>query len=450
MRYINEKNVAKEVAKFLFLSPPTLVEKKLDIIIKNTKVKKGLNSGARELVNFGKYKIITGKDNCKLLNLFFSSFRTYSKEIVFFLEKSKIFEQYFLSGDYGNAIEILDLIENEIGDSFWLIRNRLLCLSRTGSAEDYQLYCDQLTADSNTSELRLLINYMIYLSSTSNKRGMLKNVVYRTIKELENAGFSDFPRFIELVLVPYIERKVSFDFEALLDLQLLPIVDQYDLLITEFPIFLEKCKDKEERLKVTFLNEINRTVEFVPDFRFDNLLTNFDRRTHTKNNKLSNSLLNSYERGDYNYIIQKLIVVDNLPDNVGHCINLISKSMAYTNQKLDSNVSVFFDAINLFVKIHLLEGDLLKNIDDIETIVIETYGLTFSKELQLSLLITIPYLKGFLVTKEKINSLSVDVKRASPLIKSLLKSSQGAYDNGIVSFSSSVTLNRKIKNGIAK
>ncbi|TDR54319.1 hypothetical protein DFP85_10792 [Halomonas ventosae] len=432
LKFVPADRVVNILSDFIRGAPQNVYEKNIVKILQNKKVRASLNSNAHAIEEFAKGKIIAGLSDERLLSLYFSIFIAYSDKLSAFAKIKEDFERCFFSGDYYLAASKLDEAERLFGDSIWLIRSRLLLLSRSAMQDELQEYCDNISNRNEKPFIKHILNCLIYIYSSPNKKGIIKNLVLRTTKELRGGGLVEHAQFQEMLFMPTLERRIVDGLSHLYLAQLLPVVDQYEITIAEIARFLPSKAHEESSVHQRIRSLVKNTADVINDCRLYNIIDYFEEARKVITKGRGSEVLELYEEGDYAQVVNLFLRSKSYTIRAGYEFGLVSKSLAY-NPAFDfySNESLFLDIVNNFKKIYCAESDVDKALDVLSSYIIEFHGFTFGDELQLALLTSLPYQKELIDLQNNIIGLSFHVVELPPLLVSILSSREVVYDKGL-------------------
>lgn len=190
----------------------------------------------------------------------------------FVLLKNK-YVSYFLKGDFVNAKQVLAMIEEKLGQSFWLIENKFALIGYTESHEELRKYEDQLVQASKDNLIFVgMIRNLAHKSTVESSNillGKFTNSLIRTVEELGHKQAIDYFKF---KLDHYNYKGTGYSSIIVWE-RLMPIVDRYETFVK---VCQRICLDGEKNVLKYVAKAINTLSDKVHDHRLRNMRLSFN------------------------------------------------------------------------------------------------------------------------------------------------------------------------------
>ncbi|CAB3692070.1 hypothetical protein R8871_03086 [Paraburkholderia graminis C4D1M] len=329
----------------------------------------------------------------RCLDLYEAVFKDRAHVLSTFASFRDQFEREFLCGDYNSAQETLERAKDEIGESFWYLRSKILVFV-------YQDRLDELTTFCETSKKRrngALISYLInraYLLTQSNETAMhLQGLLASDINELRQGSSAPFAGFLTFLFAPDpLIQHIDYT-ECLPVFSMLTVVDQYHALVDLLPrLFVASptFSYSEEQLSLAnaFLSEVRRHVSdplIHRDFFGASLAP-------SKLTEYESLLCDRYDEGRYQDVIDLYLAELSSFSNAIAFINLVAKSIAYgacVPANVNNPLLTFATHLAAVYRLDSTQGNMRSAI---ATDIIKLRGFTRSSHFQLMVYKATPYL----------------------------------------------------------
>lgn len=265
--------------------------------------------------------------NTKSILAFYTAiFSSHALEINKLIESRAIFESAVLQGDLDEANAILEDVVNELGESLWYVRNKLLILSLKGKLQEMQDFAESCSNRSTDGFVTYLIRCFLLLSSDPLLH--LKKFVTNTVTELEEAGIRQWSDLIKLFFIPRPLLAGAEPLGCIGPIQSFCVIDQYTLvskLAAETLAFSDRTDISRQEYQ-EFIRTISLKIH-------DPSLPNTSRHEHPAPNSesIAIKLTSLYETEQYEELIRAFVY--NFKDLEAPLafVNLIAKAAAITN-----------------------------------------------------------------------------------------------------------------------
>jgi len=271
--FLDAESTAVALHRFISTSNADKINKELPYFLSKPKVKKTINAYSDKLEDFGSQKIHSDWDLSKMLLFSKWLIITQSDKINKYIHFRNEIEIMLENGMYEQAKTKLNLVHEEIGESLWYIRMKLLLLYFSGNSSEMQSFCDEIKNRSNDGTIRFAVQFFILLTQSNDPRHTIELVLQRQLKELIAAGYADFANLSQEMLVPPHLKKPNLTSHMLELFQNFTIVDQYNLFtstVIDFLISNEGEIHPEEMAE--FLSFFISLSEHIDDHKLNNFL----------------------------------------------------------------------------------------------------------------------------------------------------------------------------------
>lgn len=274
----------------------------------------------KEIKDIANTPIIVGNKNLEEeINWILLSIRKYKDEINIFLEYKELYDTHLIKGEYEQAENILNQIEQDICISLWSIENRFLIIElRKGLKEN-----TNFLSEINTTNEKGFIKYCSHFFSLKSEKEL-------SVNRFENTLF-------KILLFPLLKDKCNADFEYYL-LKLNPflqnsynhlpailayenynsVIDKYLTLIKVLQLSITNLSKEDTDLKTFLSSRLFYLRKKINDTSLDKLyaIISNDEDVLPLNNEINLKcirILDSYITGDYKQAEQesKKIIEDN-------------------------------------------------------------------------------------------------------------------------------------------
>lgn len=307
----------------------------------------------------------------ELLSLYSCCFISEKESLRNFSQKISKFEHLYLTGDLSKAELYLDEIKEETGETLWFIRSKIVLLSEQEKKEDLLAFCSSLKDRAIHPIVEYIVDCLFWLSTSTQPQLTLDRFVLKVIKEYKDAGLKDYVGIMSLLFLPIDcsdDRDIS---EALENLQLFSIYDQYLMTlqwveeVVAYDAFDEFTENKG--IICRWLKKLSNEVT-------DDAIKILTERLENTNNIIFsdtiNELLSLYRIGRYEDLVK--IFQKKLPEitNPFSCINIVAKSMAYIDYEVDES-SPLFKIVKYLLNIYSLKETAYQSLSELNSIAIQ-------------------------------------------------------------------------------
>ncbi|MDM1072148.1 hypothetical protein HX001_06520 [Empedobacter brevis] len=382
----------------------------LDLFSKNENVllfnKIDLNDFFKNIVKYKNFnseflwcKSIISK-NINRINLFIRYRDEYSNSI--------------LIGNYDNAAKVLDLIENEFGDSVWLVKNRISFYQLTEGLERQKNYTNSIKERLEDGSLeKFLVHWISVRNENNTSVNKFKNQISFTLNRLNEKTQIGFKEYLEF----HLYEKYDFDIEKFIHVIRLSystsIIDYYE----SFTYLLGLISINNCSHKIKMINFLNREGTRIDDYILNNLKKLFidnslEEEIHLSSNKIYDFIVSGENDKALTFI------KNNFEKNKGYSLNIImyielSKYLKSSNFLIEdkySEADFLKKIISSLEKIYIngVNG-ALKEYNELQKIILNFGSLTWSSSIKILLN------KEQLINEFRVNNTSIEVLRLESL-----------------------------------
>jgi hypothetical protein len=235
----------------------------------------------------------------------------FSTELSNYYELKTQFQSFFVSGKLIEAGEILDEIESELGNSFWLISKRIQLLQLQGGLKTQKDYLEKVIS---TRELSQPIAFLAYWISLRSEENVSFATLESDLSDLLSSG--EIADFIRYALLPYNLTKLHLLEIPLSWCEPYAVIDRYEVFVSVLQVYLAKKKSITSKTLI----EIIERLSIIGDQRIKRL-SYIIGIYELPSNEMDTTLYDKYTTGQY------LDVINHKKVN----LELIARSWALLN-----------------------------------------------------------------------------------------------------------------------
>ena len=164
----------------------------------------------------------------------------YVNEINDFTDKKDIYEDLFILGNYIDASEILDYIEDKYGFSIWLINSRLELLQKSKGLEAQKEFLEEVVSADN---IEVFVAYFSYVFSMRNEENYtIESYTNEVEALLEHSNISDYCLYH---LLPFNISDIKRTESVIFHEERHSIIDRYLAFVSMLELELSRCRNDE-------------------------------------------------------------------------------------------------------------------------------------------------------------------------------------------------------------
>lgn len=409
------------------------MRKQLSYMLQHSYIQKILNGFTTRIEDFGTrstYNVSTNKGRILIMS---ESILLFNKDrINRFIELRDDFEQSITCGNYSHAESVLDTVLNELGESIWYVRNRVLLLGLQGHLSEMQEFTDQCKKKTKYGLLTFIFSYIFLISHSKQALLHLNQLVIRNIDEFNRAGFTEYADLLALLFVPVPLAGRYNQLSAFKLIQSFNVIDQYTLFLNWAPIALidNKLKVEKPDLYADVCDFISNIATHIECNIFKATSSQLNKSSQSSKNKSIDELVCLYERAEYEQLITKHTELAGSAGEPFCHINLAAKAYALTGRRPDptSNTPIA-ELTTCLANLYALEGPQSQIIEDIESIAIRFNGLSRGVNIQLAIYKALPNFYDRDDAKFLANRVVITTTETTPLAH-IMASGQSVFFDG--------------------
>jgi hypothetical protein len=299
----------------------------------------------------------------------------HSQEIVEFYRFRRRYENAMLRGNYEDALQAIDFCKARVGESFWYVRAMLALLAKQGKFEEVEIFSSRCKERSNSEFLTFLLRFTLLLASDPALH--FKNIVTRTIKELDEAHLSDWAGLLNLLFAPRPLASTTDELKGFSCIQVFPAVDQVYLL-------------------ESFVTEAIASHGSDGDpFQFQKIFRNLKNAAYGDTIQHSEAILDRltvlYEEDQFPELVSLLVSEFDSLETPFAALNLVAKSVANNPSRVGPfPLGVWGALSNTLTQIYRLESSPAKLEEDFLSAAISLHSFSGAQHLQLAIFKALP------------------------------------------------------------
>ena len=335
-----------------------------------------LNSSAKTLEQIAVKRIfISGITPDRMAAVYKGVIAAHSEEIIEFYKCRRRYENSMLRGNYEDALQAIELCKAQVGESFWYMRAMLALLARQGRFEEVETFSSICKGRLNSDLFTFLLRFTLLLASDPALH--FKNIVTRTIRELDEGQLSDWAGLLKLLFAPRPLAFTTEEFKGFSYIQIFPVVDQVYLL-------------------ESFVSEA--IANHGPDgdpFHFQSIFRNLKNAAYGISIEKSADILDRltllYEQDQYDELVAALINEFDGLETPFAALNLVAKSVANDPSRVGPFPGGLWESLrNTLTQIYRLENSPAKLEEDFLSAAISLHGFSGAPHLQLTIFKALP------------------------------------------------------------
>lgn len=400
--YIGSQKAAMKHNWFQLLNDEDVVidalKASLLVLFRSSDVQSLTNFFQPDLSAFGEREILVANDLQfdRLLAIYTSVIKYKSKELSLYKDLKNKIESDFICGNYKSAGNNIELVKNSLGETLWVVRAEFTLLALQNKYSDLTLLYDYYRCKNSEPFYLDIIRVYFWLAQTSDAVQTLDNMVVRTSDELINGGAVSIAAIYSICSLPYpVHNKVDA-IKGCYQLQTFNYLDIYELLtLSCLQLLVDSTVDETEERKFLIKNVSEPLIEFsnLIDGDLAKKVTSFiskEGKIEVSESEIDRSVVERYNNGEYNKLIDLLENNYQDMDNIISNINMYSKSYLYSSRTPSSELpNLLKDLLLLFKNLYALK-DTAQSIYQIISYVIRLSHLEVSTQLMVALVIAVP------------------------------------------------------------
>ncbi|MGP3227140.1 hypothetical protein [Serratia nevei] len=271
--FISKESIPVALNNLLHSKDYTRIENELPFLIRSKKVKESMNAFTYDFNSMGLSPIHADLPFRTLISLYKNIYKSESELLIKYVKLRDNIESALASGRYDQLEELLEQVKDELGESLWYARIKLLTLYLNGEAGEMQDFCTSLKSRTADSMSLFIIHYLIILTQSIDPRNVIEVVLNKQLKELKSAGFIDYANLMQEFLVPSHMKEVKITPHMLELFQKVNVIDQYNLITSSLTSFLIDVRDElDAEDKNIFKGLFQALHDITNDYKINNFL----------------------------------------------------------------------------------------------------------------------------------------------------------------------------------
>ncbi|SOE87073.1 hypothetical protein SAMN05446935_7630 [Burkholderia sp. YR290] len=320
----------------------------------------------------------------RFLALYKCLFIEHRSELNAFATLRLVFENHVLCGRYEAAGEILDQMRSLLGESLWLVRNRILLLSLQGKLQEMHDFSESCKDRCTDGFVTFLINCFVLVASDPLLH--LRKFIRNTIEELSEAGIGDWADLLALVFVPRPMFAGPGKLKCLPVIQSFNVIDQYEL-VTRFAAESLPEGGPEAKTDVS-IEEITDFLDSLREHISDNAMPAVERANSDPQAVYTlDNVVKLYEADLYKEALDEFSRNIHSLQTPFALANIAAKARAISSSDLESEKSEgpVFDFIRNMQALYDLSMPPSQAAEPLSSLIVQFHHFTGNSQMQLCL-----------------------------------------------------------------
>lgn len=390
-QFLKDSDIHAHARKFLFHYKGNDFEERLSKFLAEQSFRSTFNAYGKTVEALGsKIRLPDNLPFQRTLSIYRVIFKDQAYSLATFKMHSQQFERSFLLGDYSLADEQLEKIRDDLGESLWYIRQKILIMVYRQRLDDLAEFCEQMKRRQQNKLISYMIERLYVFSQKTQAAKHLQNLLVSDVKELREAGCRPFADFLAFTFAPDpLFQRTDYRF-CLPCFSLLSLVDQYAAMVDLLPRILTEegefeASNEEKKAAAEFLSDVDDAVSQRVLESYPNL------EKASSSSTLEYSLLKAYDQGHYASVFEMFTSRASELDNPIAFVNIVAKCLSYepaTNQLLPGPLGELATQLS---SLYSLSESLTSVYDEIQATAIRCRGLIRQIDIQLMVYKAIPF-----------------------------------------------------------
>lgn len=373
VRAMTLENVLAELARFTSSAEPHEFRQTFSKLLNKDRIRQALLLKMESVSDLAEKRSFAAPDD-RLLDMYEAMIKNQSAMLKDFMLLRAAFESQLLTGQYEQALQTLDEIRICSGESLWLIRHRLLALSKAGRLDEMNSYARQCQEQCDEPLTRLLIDN--FLLVTSDPVTQVDQTIAPHIAELADGRADHWADFLKLNFVPFPLMGKGQKLSCISVVQSFSLVDLVilldQLLRNNLAIEALPAENKRERSLYELISSLRPTTDSA-QYR---------------------SFVEHYETGNYDECRKLFLQTLNSSSLAIFGANLFAKAVEIggsQDKEPDIPESLLKDLVDALRVLYALKASPAPAIDEIKAIGIQLHQLPSGEAAQLVPYQALPY-----------------------------------------------------------
>lgn len=397
---LSRESYLQAMAQFLLDEKSKSFEEKFEKLYAREKFRKELSSEVKCIEQIlGQVMFAFGRGEARAKNIFLLHRATLNLN----KEKIKIYQKYrflyeanFLKGEFSEASENLNALTEELGESLWSIKSKIVLLSQQGKIDEVQQYVEQCKSRSNHHFIRTIFNWFLLVASDPLLH--LEKTLAVAIRELAEGGERDWAKVVELLLIPKSMGLLRLEEPCFHVVHTLPLVDQVWLIET----MSSDTRSGDFNSSKSHLQELVKIIDEMKDEVRNSLGINREVLL-----KSLSTLVCLYEQEDFEGLSRVYTDMNSSVEFEFAALNIIAKVQAQSKIRINPERSPLAKIVNNLAEIYAINSSPKKLRDDHLSQVANLNGFSGFEVLDTALCLAMPNCISEALTKNISDSLSI-------------------------------------------
>lgn len=341
----------------------------------------------------------THLSDTKAIRLYNAIFSREIEKLVFFDNKRRMIEDYFIKGDYAKIESLLSELNDYVGHSIWATNVQFDLYTVKKEYSKIEKFLERLKSENDNTVFNDVVRVSGWKLQTVDSKLILESMVRRANKEFIEGGALNIAAFYSLLCLP---TSLYEDVDLLYSinwLQRLPLVDLFDNFckIVEIAIIDNSLEPEDKHIILSLFNKIGDKFNSI---RISNIIYLLDNKVINEFESEFDSQIDAYCKGNYNNVIDELESNISETKNIITKINIYAKSYIHTQRKPNGIPDFLREILDNLISIYSL-SDANQSTDQLVDLSIKYSTLELSDHILISIVKSAPYYFP-IKTKDKI------------------------------------------------
>nr|PMI84931.1 hypothetical protein BCU36_05145 [Vibrio lentus] len=396
-----KKAIVDNFYEYLFHGDKEFFDQIMKILLEKSEIFSLLNQSALTLDAVFSKQILNYEDLSleRAIQIYRAIIVSQIEKIKYFQNAQQRVESLFVKGMYDEAENILDDLDEKLGQSIWSINIRFSLYSAAKKYENIDNYLELIKRENANSSFQDIVRVCAWKSQSYDSNLIIESMIRRANKEFIEGGALDLAAFHSIMSLPYpIYDDVDLIY-SIKRLQFLPLIDLYESIIklTSYSLKNDKaeilCIDEFIKLFRVLNNEIGSN-------RISSLLHGLEGKEVDIDMELNDPEIIAYSEGRYQDVIDLVEGNWQASETLITKVNIYAKSYIHTKASPEGLPNFLKDVILQLMSIYSL-NEANRSVLSLLNLSIKYSSFELSDHLLISIHKSAPFFFD-IETKEKI------------------------------------------------
>ncbi|CAN7326314.1 hypothetical protein [Acidovorax sp. LjRoot117] len=304
-------------------------------IFRSAKIRSTLNGFAKRIEKFGLFPIL-GAEDLTVENawaLLLAQFEFEKAELQAFIVLRERFEGAFTSGNFDAALGALISIEEQCGESLWLVKSKILLFSHYEKREELLEYCNSIKDRSKETFTNYLLGAFQIIVDSGNAEFHHNTMIAPHVREFSEADRKDLVGLLQAFCTPIPLLSSDSPAPTLTSLQRVGTIDAYIVSLELLAHSITELGQSSKSHRPITPSVILQLSQIVDDPVIDRISLAMNGTMVFDVGDCGKHLLSQYEQGYYQEVVDYYLAsLQSLPNPFAYA-NLVAKALAYLPER---------------------------------------------------------------------------------------------------------------------